>query len=529
MINRRELLAAPFAGSMLAAAPQKPNIILMMADDMGYADLGCFGSEIATPNLDRLARQGVRMTDFKNTARCCPTRASLLTGLYPHQAGIGHMMGDYGVPGYRGDLNRRCVTIGEVLKPAGYRTGVVGKWHVTPFNGKKHNWPLQRGFDSYYGTIIGAGNFFNPRALVSGNEVIEPSGDYYYTDALGENAAKFIGQSKSEPYFLYTAFTAPHWPMHAREEDIRKYQNRYKGGWDALCEERYQGMLKAGSIDKRWGRAPRDPEIPAWAEVPNKEWQARRMAVYAAMIDRLDQAVGRILKAVDESGQADNTLILFLADNGGCAEGMSRNPRAESGAALRDGTEVVHGNRPEVMPGPANTFQSYGPEWAHVSNVPFRMYKHWVHEGGISSPLIARWPARFKKTGGWSRQASHLIDLMATCVDASGAAYPKTYGGEAIQPMEGQSLVPALENPGRVRERTLYWEHEGNRAIRRGDWKLVAKHKGPWELYDLAADRTELKDKAGADPARAKRLEADWNAWAERAQVVAWDQLKRTP
>ena len=318
-----------------------------------------------------------------------------------------------------------------------------------------------------------------------------------------------------------------HWPLHARDEDIKKYQGRYKGGWDKLREERYQRMLEVGAVDKKWGIAPRDEEIPAWDAVPNKEWQQRRMEVYAAQIESLDRGIGRVLEALKSAGLEDNTLVMFLADNGGCAEVLSDQWRAGYESKTRDGQDVTWGNRPELMPGPDTTFQSYGPEWAHLSNTPFRLYKHWVHEGGIASPMIARWPREIKQRGAWTHQAGHVIDVMATCLDAAGVAYPKMYQGQAITPLEGKSLLAAMRQPKRTTPRNIFWEHEGNRAVLDGDWKLVAKHTGPWELYNLAEDRIEVKDRAAQEPVRVKKMEGQYQLWAKRSQVVPWDELKR--
>lgn len=531
-MNRRTFMASVAAGAVATAAPasDKPNIIVILADDMGFSDIGCYGSEISTPNLDALSKAGVRFTHFRNTARCCPTRAALLTGLYSHQAGIGHMVGDYGVPGYRGDLSRNAVTIAEALKSANYSTAMIGKWHVTPPDTtKRHNWPHKRGFDYVYSTIVGSNNYFQPNQLVRNDDFIQTSGNYYYTDALSTEAVGVIERhkGKADPMFMYLAYTAPHWPLQAREEDIKKYDGRYKSGWDQLREERYQRMLKVGSVEKKWGIAPRDAEVPAWASVPNKEWQQRRMEVYAAQIEALDRGVGRVLAALKDSGMEDNTLVMFMADNGGCAEVINNNPRPAYGTTTFQGKPMVWGNRPEVMPGPATTFQSYGPEWAHLSNTPFRLYKHWVHEGGISSPFIARWPKQIKERGGWTKQSGHMIDVMATCLDAAGVSYPKTYQGHAITPMEGKSLLPAMRQPKKPVDRNIYWEHEGNRAVLDGHWKLVAKHNGPWELYNMAEDRIEMKDLAASEPARVKKMEAQYQSWASRAQVVPWDELKR--
>jgi arylsulfatase A-like enzyme len=468
-----------------AANPTRPNIILIMSDDMGYSDAGCYGGEIATPNLDLMARGGVRFTQFYNTARCCPTRASLLTGLYPHQAGIGHMMDDRELDGYRGDLNDRCVTIAEVLKPAGYRTYMAGKWHVTKKvrpsgEAEKHNWPLQRGFDRFYGTIHGAGSFFDPNSLTRDNTLISPYADpeyqpdeFYYTDAINDHAVRFIGDHardhSEQPFFMYVAHTAPHWPMHAKPADIEKYQGKYDAGYDAIRAARIERMRAMGLIDPQWETAPQ--RGGTWDAVQDREFEIRCMEVYAAMIDCLDQGIGRILGELKRTGQFDRTLVMYFQDNGGCAEGMGRRvgeiqPRAE-GPTLpplpddylqpdmiprqtRDGYPMRQGYG--VLPGAADTYHGYGEAWANVSNTPFREYKHWVHEGGISTPLIVHWPAGIEAGGAGADKfgrlvgdPAHLIDLMSTCVDVSGADYPQQHRGQAIQPMEGVSLLPALD------------------------------------------------------------------------------------
>jgi arylsulfatase len=525
----------------------RPNIVLMMADDMGYSDIGCFGSEIHTPALNRLAEEGLRFTQFYNTGRCCPTRASLMTGLYPHQAGVGWMMSDNGHDGYRGDLNNRCVTIAEVLRTAGYGAYMAGKWHVTRHTkpeGPKHNWPKQRGFDNFYGTITGAGSFFDPATLTRENEQIPPDEkDYYYTDAITNHAIRFIGEHRKtrpdDPFFLYVAYTAPHWPMHALPEDIARYDGRYDSGWDAIRSERYMRMLKLGLIKREWGLTARDGQVSSWREEQEKAWNIRRMEVYAAMIDRMDQGIGRIVEKLKAEKQSDNTLILFLADNGGCAEEYGSRgpvrPNAEQAAKLepikaddlqaamrppitRSGRPVQTGKG--VMPGPAHTYIAYGKPWANVSNTPFRFYKHWVHEGGISSPLIVHWPKGVRRTGELETQPGHLIDIMATCVELAGAKYPKKRNGQQIKPMEGVSLVPAFSG-GRLEREAIYWEHEGNRAVRVGKWKLVAAgEKGAWELYDLEKDRTERFDLAAKQPDRASEMVKLWEAYAQRANVL---------
>jgi arylsulfatase len=543
-----------------AAAAAKPNLIYILADDMGFSDLGCYGSEIATPHLDALAAGGLRFTQFYNTARCCPTRASLLTGLYPHQAGIGHMVDSKkSGPGYQGDLNRNCITIAQALKPAGYRNYLVGKWHVTPLtpdrqNPSKHNWPLQRGFDRFYGTIHGAGSFFDPNTLTRDNQFISPHADpeyrpaeYYYTDAISDHAVRFIRehtqQSADKPFFMYVAYTAAHWPMHAKQNDIAKYQGRYDGGYEPIRAARWTKAKQLGLVDPKW---PLTPASGAWADVTDKAFETRCMEVYAAMIDCMDQGIGRIIAELKARGQFENTLICYLQDNGGCAEGMGRGtqrpatPRADQPTLpplakdylqpamiptqTRDGYPVRQGYG--VLPGGADTYIGYGREWANVSNTPFREYKHWVHEGGISTPLVAHWPKGISARGELRHQPGHLIDLMATAVDLAGAKYPAELNAEHIAPMEGVSLRAAFENKPLPRTQPIFWEHEGNRAVREGDWKLVARGPGgKWELYNLAADRTETRDLASAEPAKLKELLAKWETWAKRANAIPWPHL----
>ncbi|HUT25208.1 MAG TPA: arylsulfatase, partial [Sumerlaeia bacterium] len=509
---------------LLGARPApRPNIVLIMADDMGYSDIGCYGGEIRTPNLDRLADNGLRFTQFYNTGRCCPTRASLLTGLYPHQAGVGHMMGDQGLDGFRGDLNRECVTIAETLREAGYGTYMSGKWHVTkhtkPNSGaEKFNWPLQRGFDRFFGTITGAGDFWGPATLTRDNTPIEaPKEGFYYTDAISDTAIEFINDHvkarPDDPFFAYVAYTAPHWPLHAPKADVDRYRGKYMMGWDRLREERHARMIEMGIVDAAWPMTPRDETATSWDEVDEEKRQDMdwRMAVYAAMIDIMDQGVGRIVSTLKTTGRLDNTLIFFLSDNGGCAEG---GPWGFGKMATGD-----HGEN--------RGHSSYGLSWANASNTPFRRYKHWVHEGGIATPLIVHWPSRVRARGALRRQPGHLIDVMATCVDVSGAAYPSEREGHRIQPMEGRSLVSAFDDRPIERE-ALYWEHEGNCAVRILKWKLVSQHRqsfwqpGVWELYDLEADRTELHDLSKADPNRVEQMARQWRTWARRANALPW-------
>lgn len=515
-----------------------PNFVLILNDDMGFSDLGCYGGEIDTPNLDALAMGGLRYSQFYNTARCCPSRGSLLTGLYPHQADIGHMMGSHGIDGYLGDLSARSVTLAEALKQGGYATYMSGKWHVTRHvEGPRHNWPNQRGFDDFYGIITGAANYFQPRTLTRNNERIVPEGeDYFLTDVISDEAVRQIrGHTAARgqtPFLQYVAYTAPHWPLHAHREDIAKYRNRFDDGWDVLRAQRRERMIDMGLLDPDWALSARDPRVPPWTSVKHKEWQARRMEVYAAQIDRMDQGIGRIVQALAESGHAENTVILFLADNGGCAEelGPQLADRVAHGweqigtLRTRSGHPVQFGNHPDIEPGGEASYASYGIPWANVSNTPFRLYKHWVHEGGIATPLIVHWPRGIRDQGSWRHQAAQLPDIMATLLDLAGTDYPETYNGNAIQPLEGFSLVPTFRDEVHARP-ALFWEHEGNRAVRQGRWKLVCKFPGQWELYDLETDRTETRDLAAAHPDRTAALLALYQAWAARCGIVPWEDL----
>ena len=532
-MQRRDFLKIAAAGSVVGTAGEtkRPNIVVMFADDMGFSDLGCYGSEIETPNIDRLAGSGVRFSHFRNTARCCPSRASLLTGLYAHQAGVGHMVNPRpSLPAYQGDLNRNCVTVAQVLKESGYQTMMAGKWHVTPANGKKHNWPLQRGFDKYYGIIAGAASYYRPAALTRDNTPIEAEGnDYYLTDAIGQNSVKYIEEAakRPEPFFLYTAFTSPHWPLHAFETDIDRHKGRYKYGWDALRAERHTRQVKMGLVDPKGGLTPRDEDVPAWKDAPDKEWQQRRMEVYAAQIDRMDRNVGAILDTLKRTGQDRNTLVMLLADNGGCAEELpSDRLNNSSPKQARDGRAMRPGNTPGVMPGAEDTFGSYGIGWANASNTPFRRYKHWVHEGGIATPMIASWPGHVAKPGSITHENGHIIDLMATCVDVAGAKYPGG-PGTTIPPMEGRSLAPALAGKKIARNDAFYWEHEGNRAVIDGKYKVVSKFPNQWELYNLEADRCEMKDLSKTETARLATMAGRYDGWAKRCGVLPWEEVRK--
>ncbi|MHC4442633.1 MAG: arylsulfatase [Planctomycetota bacterium] len=491
-------------------ALKKPNIVLIMADDMGFSDIGCYGSEIATPVLDKLAGNGLRFTQFYNTARCCPTRAALLTGLYQHQAGIGHMVGDYGLPAYRGFLNDGSVTIAEALSRGGYRTLMSGKWHVGE---ERPHWPVDRGFDSYFGLISGGSNYFRldpGRVMAIDDQSYTPLGDdFYMTDAFSDRAVEFIEKygGDAAPFFLYVAYTAPHWPLHAWHADIAKYRDKYMIGWDDLRQRRHKRMIELGIVGGSWPMTLRDERVPAWTDVEDKKkelWDLK-MSVYAAQIDRMDQGIGKIVTKLVELGEFDNTLIMFLADNGGCAERLDRG-------------------KVGFLPGHRDSFTSYGIGWANASNTPFRLYKHWVHEGGISTPLIVHWPSLIKRPG-IVHQVGHVIDIMATCLDVAGVRYPKSYKGRAITPLAGRSLVPIFRGKKFEADRPIFWEHEGNRAVRLGKWKLVSRYPGLWELYDLRADRTEMNDLAGKNPEKVKELASLYSRWAECNGVLSWNEV----
>jgi arylsulfatase len=526
-----------------AEAAPRPHVVVILADDLGYSDIGSYGGEIRTANIDQLAASGVRFTQFYTTPRCSPSRASLLTGLHPHRAGMGHLpdvTGDR--PGYRRQLNAQTVTVAEVLRSAGYRSYLSGKWHLTrtldlPLDGPRaseRSWPLGRGFHRFYGTLRGAGSYFNPVSLIRDQTPIEPeAGDYYYTDAITEEAIRFVedhtAQHRTEPFFLYVAYTAPHWPLHAPAEDIARYEGRYDRGWDAVREERYRRMVSLGILKSEWALSPRDPEVPAWADVEEKAWQARRMQAYAAMVERMDRGIGALIAALARAGVLEDTVVFFLSDNGGCAEELTRGEwwlrrllRLGLPKETRDGRRVHYGNDPEVMAGGEDTYQSYGRGWANASDTPFRLYKAYAHEGGIATPLVVLWPKGLRvERGGLIHAPGHVVDIAPTIFEVAGAEYPREYQGRAIRPLDGESLLPLLEGSARKRG-PLFWEHEGNRAVRAGRWKLVSRWRGPWELYDLDSDRTELNDLADREPARAAELAARYEAWAEQSNVGSW-------
>ena len=548
MKTRREFLQTGLCAGATALLPMtgdassgaRPNIIFILADDMGFSDIGCYGSEIETPNIDSLAKGGLRFTDFHNSPRCWPSRAALLTGMYSHQANMGMMVNDHGTypyPSYDGDLSTNCVTIAEALKAGGYATLMTGKWHLTPLNGGKHNYPLQRGFDRYYGIIGGATSYFDPETLTEGNEPIgmkQLPKDFYLTDAFGDKAAEFIGDAAKEgkPFFLYAAFTAVHWPLMAPEETFAKYKGRYAGGWDALRRKRHAKQLAMGIVKEEWGLTARDPRVPEWERASFHEWEERRMEVYAAQLDKLDQNVGKILSKLRQLGILENTIVCFMSDNGGNFEEMGRrvpghakNPSIPD--ATKDGIPLVPGNDPSIMPGGPATYASYGIPWGNASNTPFRLYKHYAHEGGISTPFLVQWPRGLKKTG-IVHTIGHEIDVMPTFLAAAGVSYPTTNkAGTIPPPLEGKSLMSVFEG-GEIAERSLFWEHEGNCAVREGKWKLVSRFPDAWELYDMEHDRTERHDLADMYPDRVVKMLGDYTAWAKRVGAKPWP-MPETP
>ena len=475
-------------------AKAKPNIVLIMCDDMGWSDIGCYGGEVRTPHLDRLASEGLRFTQFYNGAKCTTTRAALLTGLYPRQK--------------KGPLLKESmVTLGESLQLGGYQTAMSGKWHL---GSTKPRRPVDRGFQEYYGLMDGGCHYFNPakpdpdfkknRIRVFGqNETIitEFPKDFYTTDAFTDHAVINIQRmAKSDaPYFMHVCYTAPHYPLHAHEEDVQKYLGKYKEGWGKLRGVRHKKLVRLGLIDAGWKLPSADPEAGHWEDQKDKDWQDRRMAVYAAMIDRMDQGIGRILDAIEESGERDNTMILFLSDNGGCSETYSQD-------------------RSENVPGSSEHYMTCGPGWASAQNTPFRRFKSWMHEGGISTPLIVRWPDVIQPNTV-THQVGHIIDFMPTFLEAAQTDYPNVFKGNSIIPLEGKSLIPIFIGQQREGHEILWWEFIGNRAVREGDWKLVWDRKiQNWELYHIRHDRTEMVDLALQYPDKVRKMASSWTSWA---------------
>jgi len=510
----------------------RPNILVILADDLGYSDIGCYGGEIRTPNLDRLGRSGVRLSQFYNTARCSPSRASLLTGQHPHQTGIGVLAGAGRPGGYPGSLDDSCVTVAEVLADAGYATGMSGKWHLSgPLWEPDDSWPTRRGFADFYGTLSGCGSYYDPATLRRGEadasaETRDPQ--FFYTDAITDHAVEFIERQAADgqPFFAYVAYTAPHWPLHAPEEDVAGYDGVYDVGWDELRSRRLDRLRAEGLLGEESSLSARDSTQPSWETAPYKAWEARRMQVYAAQVERMDRGIGRILDQLATSGVSDDTIVVFLSDNGGCAEELPlgdpekfRTWRHIVPASARDGGELRVGNDPGIDPGPEDTYASYGIAWANVSNTPFRLYKRWVHEGGIATPFVVHWPAGGLAGGQIVGTPFQLTDVLPTLLEAVGVDHPRERRERAVPQPEGRTMLPALRGEA-VLDASLFWEHLGNAAVRRGRWKLVREHPGPWELYNLAVDRCELTDLAERHPELVAELALEYERWAERVGVI---------
>ena len=528
---RVALFVALTSGILNAAAPalaqgsgaaSRPNIVMIISDDMGYSDLGCYGGEIETPHLDELAAGGLRFANYYSNNMCVVARASLMTGCYP------------GVAKPRGSLNPNCVTAPELLRNAGYTTLMSGKWHLSD-EGREGS-PNDRGFDHWYGTYMGAGSFFTPASLTRDDRNVEhefrENPDYYYTDAITDNAINFLNDSHTKapdkPFFLYLAYTAAHWPLHAKEEDIAHYKGRFSMGWDKLRKQRHARLKKMGLVDPKWPLSPRHPDVPAWQDEEHKAWQERRMEVYAAQVTSMDRNIGRVVKWLRDRGRLDNTLILYQNDNGGCHVEYTRTRK---GAYLpektRDGRPVIPGNRPDVMPGPENTYQSYGYGWANASNTPFRLFKQHDHEGGIRSPLIAHWPAGIAARGDITKQVCHVTDLLPTFIELAGTKYPNQFNGNRIVPHVGRSLVRALEGDKAPARESYFWKHSRGKAVRIDDWKLVSENRKPWELYRLTPDGTELDDLAGSHPQKAAELRKRFEDWDTRTNKKPAKKKKR--
>ncbi|MDH5247887.1 MAG: arylsulfatase [Cyclobacteriaceae bacterium] len=496
---------------------QRPNIIIVMVDDMGFSDIGCYGSEIATPHIDSLGYNGIRFTQFYNASRCCPTRASLLTGQYPHQAGMGDMVDTRGrsrEPGpYQGWLSRNTVTIAEVLKRVGYNTYMSGKWHVGE---DSLDWPLQRGFDKYFGLISGANSYFEilpNRKIVSQNTLLALLPDnFYMTHALTDSARKFVAQGleQDKPFFLYLAYTAPHWPLHATHDKMEMYKGKYLEGWDSVRNRRHRKQIELGLFEKPVDLSPRDEVVPDWKVVDNKESWDLKMAAYAAMLSSVDEGIGRIVQLLRDAGQLDNTMIMFLSDNGACHETLTGRMDND----LKDFSAVAK----TIPVGQKGSYVAYGKEWANACNTPFRLYKHWTHEGGINTPFIIHYPNVIRR-GRIVHETAHLIDIMPTVLELSGGNYPKDFEGNQIHPVEGTSLVPLLNGIGWKGHEMLFWEHEKSKAVRKGKWKLVSEPDKPWELYDMHEDRSELHNVSLMYPDTVHVMEVAYNEWASRVGV----------
>ncbi len=507
----------------------RPNIVIIMADDLGYSDIGCYGGEIHTPNLDGLAANGIRFTQFYNAARCCPTRAALLTGKYPHQVGLDR----------NGQtLSRNAATIAEILKENGYHTGMAGKWHLSRTEALKNHeeqllwlshrldssifapvesYPHNRGFEEHWGVIWGVVDYYDPFSLVHNNEAIkEVPEDFYITDFITDKSIEMVEDfSKDEkPFFLYVAHTAPHWPLHALPEDIEKYKGVYDEGWDTLREKRYQGLIGKGIVDPTVAPLAKNESGKLWSECEDKAWEARHMEAHAAMVDRLDQGVGRLIQKLKETGEYDNTIIFFLADNGASPE-RGYKPGFDRPGHTREGEEIVYEDF--ERPGAEKTWGYLGVAWAGAINAPFRYWKKESFEGGNCTPLIIHWPAGLnRKENAINNGVGHVIDFLPTCLELANADYPSQVNGLETTPIEGKSLLPLLNNEISTTHDTLFWEHEGGRALRIDDWKIAALKNRKWELFNLAEDRTETNNLADKMPEKVKEMEAVWNTEYKR-------------
>ena len=526
---RKSFLCLLVIGFALSESAEKPNILLIVSDDMGYSDLGCYGGEIETPNLDRLAENGLRFTNFYVNNMCWPTRASLLTGLYPKTALARNGSAD-------GGLHPKSTTLPQALKSAGYATYISGKWHLSSADEPDGpNAPQNRGFDRFYGTIHGASDFFAPADLqLDGTSMVsewDNNPDYYYTDAIVDHALEFLRSGENDkPFFLYTAFTAAHWPLHAKPGDIEAYEGKYAMGWDELRRQRHARMKEMGVVDPDWKISPRNPEVPAWEDAEEKEWQQRRMEVYAAQITSMDENIGRLIRHLEETGELENTIVVYHHDNGGCH--VEYEPD-RTGSWTRDVTTdgkkdpIRPGNIPGLMPGPQTTFQSYGYGWANASNTPFRLFKQYDHEGGTRSPLIVSWPAGIDESrhGGLVGQVSHVVDLMPTLLDLAEVSQRN----QTPMPFEGISLAGTISGNATElsRESPIFWAHNKGRAVRAGDWKLVSVGKGDWELYNLSVDGTELNDVAAKNPVKVAELTEAFRKWEKRTDLGAAREKKK--
>lgn len=540
-MNALLLITGGLAFGAMVFAQEKPNIIVILADDLGYSDLGCYGGEVRTPVLDKMAREGVRMTQMYNSARSCPSRANLLTGLYPHQTGLGHMDAirpawPKGYAGFRSNSDN--VTIAEVLKGAGYFTAMSGKCHL----GKTAN-PIKRGFQEYYGLLGGFNSFWNPDVYTRLPKDRPPrqykEGEFYATNVITDYAIDFINQAHQEekPLFLYLAYNAAHFPLHAPKEVTDKYMKTYLQGWDKIRDQRWKRIVKMGLLQGKPELSPRGvvPQslfedethpLPAWDSL-TKEQQtdlARRMAIYAAMIDIMDANIGRVLDTLQKNGELDNTFIMFMSDNGACAEWH------EFGFDKQTGTEYhTHVGAELDQMGLPGTYHHYGTGWANVCCTPFTLYKHYAHEGGISTPCIIQWGKQIKHKGSVDHQPAQFSDIMATCIELAGTKYPKEYEGRKIIPTPGVSILPIVRGE-EMPDRFIYAEHEGNRMVRKGDWKLVsANFRGDeWELYNIKEDRTEQHNLIKEYPEMARELENAYFEWADRSDVLYFPKVWNT-